>query len=99
MLNILMMEQKSRIHREKISIKVHICTRVVLENRVVTGKSNKRNELVFSRIKDRLSMHIIAKYDTFMPLSNENIASCVILGFTVRRTSPSSSTSYEIFSP
>ena len=59
-------------------------------------KSNVRIELVFSPIKDGLSMHIIVKYHTCMPISNENIASYIILGFTVRRTSTSSSTSRQV---
>ena len=61
-------------------------------------KSNERIELVFSHIKDRLSMRIIAKYHTFMPISNEKITSCILLGFTVRRKSTSLSTSIQIFS-
>ena len=60
-------------------------------------KSNERIELIFSHMKDILSMHIIAKYHTLLPISNENIASCITLGFTVRRTSTLSWTSRQIF--
>ena len=42
-------------------------------------KSNERIELVFSHIKDRLFMCIIAKYHLYMRIDNEKLASCIIL--------------------
>ena len=54
-------------------------------------KINARIELIFSHIQDKLSMHNISKYLTFMPHSNKHMASYIVLGFTVRRTSTSPS--------